>query len=78
MKTGMTESVAAGIMPKPELGLEADKVEESVDMLWGQGPTRAGRRHSQVGSTAYGQRGRVRWWTCGSGGGARDLGQWKG
>ena len=71
MKTGMTESVAAGIMPKPELGLEADKVEESVDMLWGQ-------RHSQVGSTAYGRRGRVRWWTCGSGGGARDLGQRKG
>lgn len=36
MKTGTTESVAAGIVPKPELGLVADKVEELV-MAQGQG-----------------------------------------
>ena len=36
MKTGKTESESPGIVPEPELRLEADEVEESVDMAQDQ------------------------------------------
>ena len=36
MKTGKTESEVPGIVPMPELGLDADEVEESVDMALDQ------------------------------------------
>ena len=36
MKTGRTESEEPGVVPMPELGLDADEVEESVDMALDQ------------------------------------------
>ena len=33
MKTGRTESEEPGVVPMPELGLDADEVDESVDMV---------------------------------------------
>ena len=36
MKTGKTELEVPGVVPMPELGLDADEVEESVDMALDQ------------------------------------------
>jgi len=85
MKTGKTESEVPGVVPKPELGLEADEVEESVDMAQDQtiGTEREG------GGAAWERRGlraarieerhvRVGPWTCGPGSGAHESGQRKG
>ena len=36
MKTEKTESEVPGVVPMPELGLDADEVEESIDMALDQ------------------------------------------
>jgi len=51
MKTGKTESEVPGVVPKPELGLDADEVDESVDMAPDQIDRRWGR-HGQGSGAA--------------------------
>ena len=80
MKTGRMESEEPGVVPKPELGLEADEVEESVDMAQDQtiGTEREG------GGAAWERRGlraariEERHVRVGPGSGAHESGQRKG
>ena len=52
MKTGTTESVVPGIVLMPELGLDADEVEESVDMALDQKIGAEGEAAARLGGGA--------------------------
>ena len=52
MKTGTTESVVPGIVLMPELGLDADEVEESVDMALDQKIGAEGEAAARPGGSA--------------------------
>ena len=50
MKIGKTESEELGVVTMPELGLDADEVDESVDMAPDQIDRRWGRRGQGSGA----------------------------
>jgi len=52
MKTRKTESEVPGVVPMPELGLDADEVEESVDMALDQRIGAEGEAAAQPGGGA--------------------------
>ena len=74
MKTGTAESEAPGIVPKLEPGLEAEEVEESIDIV--QDQSNSAKNRAAV--RPRGRRDRVERWTSRLDDSAQKLGQWKG